>query len=712
MVKKLASIILLLIVSFIVFWSWFNFSYFTFSDWYFMFSESIPSLLTPSVWISGLGGVDFLLWRYPFHLFYGLFGFLGYDSNITEKFALLWPTAILPLTFSYLLLYKITKSHIGSILGAFIFAFNSYFLSIATQGHILLITGFAFANLALFFLIQYFDSKKIYYLLLCVITLFVVGANDLRSLYITMMIVGLYFAYMFVLNWKKSIFYICNRIAIFALFLLILLLLNFYWILPMLAVQSLTSNPELGRIISYSRFYQIYHAITLHFPFWTGGVPRWESYVGVQWYFWLYPLLAFIGLLFRRKNTTLLFFALVTLLGFLLSKQTHLPFNDLYHVLYEKLPGFNAFREASKFYYLISLGYAVLIGSLVSYIWRKKDEYKFRYLSYLAIAGITLLSLWNTKPLITGEIGTLFKAKQLPNDFIIAKEFIFNQDEYFRTFWIHPSNRWSLYTAQHPMLDAEYVFKDFWDEKIVHQFHINSREGEIVMNNLKSEITDKLLDAATVKYVMIQYDEPGTNDYIDRAMGMPAEYFRQELLSIPYLQKLELGTKQIEVYENLDYKPHIYLTAEPESIEKNVAFKKISFQQISPSEFNVTLKQIKQPVYLHLTDMHNTQWAVRAGKFNWFTSLITQDYFQSEKYHGENVAGMNTFFINPDIVCAAPKKCLVEKDGSYSFDLTLFFKPQASMNLGIRISLMTLVSILSVIFYIIVKEKRRHGKTN
>jgi len=36
--------------------------------------------------------------------------------------------------------------------------------------------------------------------------------------------------------------------------------------------------------------------------------------------------------------------------------------------LYDNLPGFNAFREASKFYVLIALGYAVGIASLVEWL--------------------------------------------------------------------------------------------------------------------------------------------------------------------------------------------------------------------------------------------------------------------------------------------------------------------------------------------------------
>ncbi len=57
-----------------------------------------------------------------------------------------------------------------------------------------------------------------------------------------------------------------------------------------------------------------------------------------------------------RKREYILFFALVALVGMLLGKQVSEPFPTLYNWLYETLPGFNAFREASKFYPTIPQG--------------------------------------------------------------------------------------------------------------------------------------------------------------------------------------------------------------------------------------------------------------------------------------------------------------------------------------------------------------------
>ena len=74
----------------------------------------------------------------------------------------------------------------------------------------------------------------------------------------------------------------------------------------------------------------------------------------------------------NRRRRYILFFAGVAVVGILLSKQTSQPFDSLYYWLYDNMPGFNAFREASKFYVLIALGYAVGIASLVEWLLPKK----------------------------------------------------------------------------------------------------------------------------------------------------------------------------------------------------------------------------------------------------------------------------------------------------------------------------------------------------
>lgn len=68
------------------------------------------------------------------------------------------------------------------------------------------------------------------------------------------------------------------------------------------------------------------------------------------------------------------FFALLSVIGILLGKQVSEPWGNLYYFLYDHLPGFNAFREASKFYILVVLGYAVGIGALVEWILPKSNE--------------------------------------------------------------------------------------------------------------------------------------------------------------------------------------------------------------------------------------------------------------------------------------------------------------------------------------------------
>lgn len=116
------------------------------------------------------------------------------------------------------------------------------------------------------------------------------------------------------------------------------------------------------------------------------------------------------------------FFAIVALIGILLTKQAGSPFPTLYKWLFENFPGFNAFREASKFYVLILLrGMRSLYSAFTHtfYSWLNKKGKKV--ISFLAVFFLLFILLWQVKPILTGEIGTIYTQKQIPEDYKIKK---------------------------------------------------------------------------------------------------------------------------------------------------------------------------------------------------------------------------------------------------------------------------------------------------
>src|SRR3989338_10213937 len=90
-----SKIILMLVsLSGLIYFRWLNFYPFFYSDWRLYLKEHLVSNFLPSFWTYGtpqLGEINLLLWRYPLNFISGLFGLLGFDSNVSEKFLYFWP---------------------------------------------------------------------------------------------------------------------------------------------------------------------------------------------------------------------------------------------------------------------------------------------------------------------------------------------------------------------------------------------------------------------------------------------------------------------------------------------------------------------------------------------------------------------------------------------------------------------------------------------
>ena len=161
-----------------------------------------------------------------------------------------------------------------------------------------------------------------------------------------------------------------------AVFVLVFAGLNVFWILPFATAGAMSENAGVGRDLFGNDYFELQEALFLSHPFWTGYGVQWMSNQPTPWWLTILGILAFAGFWVGRKNPYVVFFALIALIGIFLGKQVDPPFGNSYYWLYENLPGFNAFREASKFYVLIALGYSVGLASLINWLLPKERNEK------------------------------------------------------------------------------------------------------------------------------------------------------------------------------------------------------------------------------------------------------------------------------------------------------------------------------------------------
>lgn len=422
-------------------------------------------------------------------------------------------------------------------------------------------------------------------------------------------------------------------------------------------------------------------------------------------YFWLVPVFAMVGLFLHRKNKHILFFGLVSFLGILLTKQVGLPFSGLYEWMYLHFPGFSAYREASKFFFIVALGYSVLIAGFIDWLFINfQKEKRQSYIVYGVTLLVAILFLWNAKPAITGELGTLFVPRHIPEDYIVLKNNIIKQPEFFRTLWVPVYSRWSIYTNNHPELSAidqingaggMLITNEAKDEKNV--------EGDLVIKLLQKPVGNTLLDTASIKYVFVPLQDDANDDNFFKYYGKDRSFYITSLDSIPYLKRVNIGLKNIAVYENEGFKPHISLTnISPDNGDS------ISSQFINPSEYKVLLSHVMNPITLHFSESYHPKWKLHVGEFEWIKTVTDKNYFLTDRDHTKDTYGLNSYYLDPRAICQN-YDCKKNPDGSYDIEMTLFFQPQAYGYIGSIISAITFIS--SVIFLIVSFVKvRLYGK--
>jgi hypothetical protein len=387
-------------------------------------------------------------------------------------------------------------------------------------------------------------------------------------------------------------------------------------------------------------------------------------------YFWIIPFLAILSLYFNRKNAVIVFFALISMIGIFLTKQSDIPFTHVYKFLYDHLPGFNAFREGSKFFFYIALGYAVLISSLVSYIFKTNREsffYKSRYIITGIIAAIFVI---NARPLITHEIGTLFVPRHIPNDYLVVKSYLQSHKGFYRSLWIPRESRWTYYDDEHPSMSLAFTLPSSY---------LSSGKDNL-LNFVLSNNFEEFINISSTRYIFTPLEDSENDDnfyvYYDSRKKIT-----EKLDSLAYLKKINIGTNEVEVYENTHYTPHIF---------SNQA--QVSYTFVKPYEYKVRINNISKDSTLIFSEQFHSEWSLYFGSFNKFDvltkkySINSQDYFVDEFFH------FNSFVLNPkNLKEYLHKNAYTENpDGSINIEATLYFKPQVYTYIGLSILLTTI----------------------
>ena len=118
-------------------------------------------------------------------------------------------------------------------------------------------------------------------------------------------------------------------------------------------------------------------------------------------------------MLMRRLRPEVLWLLVAALLFAFFAKTDNAPLGQIYDWMYLHVPGWKLFREGSKFLYIVTLAYAILIPIALAsaFEWASANHIHLRARlvrrgAALGLVGVVALSAWSVVVLQSGSLGS------------------------------------------------------------------------------------------------------------------------------------------------------------------------------------------------------------------------------------------------------------------------------------------------------------------
>jgi hypothetical protein len=554
----------LLLFTFIVHWRWFSLGKNFFGQDSLIYPQSAYKVfsLGSGTWINfyDLGNSNLQPQQLIFYQFWKVLSVLQINAAIAKQISLLIPIAILSVTSPYLFISKVTGSKHGGFVGAIIYSFAT--TSIAYQaGEIFLCLAFNLLPLVLYLFDVFLEHDSWKSLLLLVLIFTIQCSIELRVAFLTGFISCVYFICRTCI--EKSQFPSWRK---FSIGIAIFIILNLYWLQVILSAKgnALTSFTE--RPIFGSQWTDIYHAVTLSSPFWIQGTlhPFLSGPVPLQ--NWLLPLLVIFGIYFFQTRKQARFLALklfaltLAFFGVMESKMENPPFSSFY-LLVHRLPGFSLFRTGSEYFMISALGYAIIIGFLVSksdYFSSKLKNKLFNAFIHIVIV-VTIVT--NVIPILNGSIGLMFTNHQAPTGFSQMSKIIKTDNSFFRTMWLPATPTWSEYSLLHPETSVLGALNSIDHPRYISEVNQFLPASETIRNSLTSKKFQDAISLYSVKYLIVPPADSKNNGQLFLWYGEPRSYYVSLLNSQSWLKKINSRSGNYEMYLNLNFRNHYFVRA-------------------------------------------------------------------------------------------------------------------------------------------------------
>lgn len=670
-------ILLSILIVFITYHAWFlSTGILTFGDWGYYLPETQKEFLRlPLVWNSAfLGFVDIGLTMYPFSIL--AWGILAqfFNYEIVSRIIYFFPSVLFGVFGSYVLLRYFKFSPFASFVGMLVFNFNTYIL-LGRTGHLTLMTAFGMAPWMFYFFIRMIEEKKFYLSLIVGLLGVVTSFYELRAFYIIAIMLFSYLIFhIYVHKEFRSLKKIMQYILLGLPPAVIYVSSNIFWVIGLLQSGGVSESGVVGRALFGEGYMNILRSITLFHPFWSYSRELIFTAQPVPIYFWIIPFVALVGFITHYKKSYILFFGLLSFVGIFLTKQSGQPFPDVYNWLYHNFPGFNVFRESSKFYFVTALGFSVLIAAFVDWLVGSKKIHTIYKVSTLVV--LLLLFVANIRPFVTTEVGKLFTPRMIGRDYEIFNEKINADNEFYRVIWVPRDSRWGTWGILHPKLSSVDIVQTTW--KNLNQYNKQGKDystAEQLTDIFYKPFSDQLLDRAGVRYVVVPTSDLENEDDFIKYYGT-RDYFVQKVLPLPYLEKVDFGTEELLVFENKNYHQIFSIAETSDNLDGIQTFYDLKSVTANATQYEVSIDHLNKPGFVYFSESFHPGWKMKLGEKDLFDRSTSETL--PDLNHSSSIDNLNVFYVDPDYIRTHFDKSFYKKnsDGSISFKATVYFKPQ------------------------------------
>ncbi len=522
-IKRYWLHLILALILILVYRGWLHPGPITYGDWRFYSTKHLAEYVGfPSAWdpslILGQSNLV-LLFSSPIYFVAGLMAKLGIPFAWSERLVWLFPCIVLAPLSAYYLGKTVFKEREAALVCAAVFSLNSCFLErFIGSAHVNIATAFALAPLVLALLLRAKQNRGLRYPVLAGLVLCLQTAYDLRISYLTVLIAILGWIVLLIGSVRRGREGVHEGLrwgGYLAMAIVILLGANLFWILPTVLGNGFQLPGGLGQSwwIPVLSFNKLIHGFAMHDVSWPGRAFEQIGYPArVNPLFMLFPLVGFgTALLALRRIKQNPFRARVALAGcalvlvgvFLVSGASLPDKGRIYIWLFEHLPGFNWFRDPSKMYLYVMLGYSILFGLAATMAgkWlreRSQSSNRVRLVSRSTPAVIMFVILCLLAlPAFSLSLGGISKPVKVPRSYTEIDHLLVRDRQYSRIFWYPEEQQFAVKNDTHPATHGGFLFTTQLAALSVTKNPLSA---------IKSPLLPGLLDAMAVRMMAIPDD--------------------------------------------------------------------------------------------------------------------------------------------------------------------------------------------------------------